>query len=823
MICGSASAGPVTKVQLTLQEPAGVARANWPVTSGVPFAKGVLTTADGLRPANGLRLADGLQLVDGLRLVDVESGKTLPLQQRVTCRWPDGSVKWLLIDSQVSLNANETRKLALIASQEAAADESDRANAASIETARDDRGLAVSTGPLRLLLRPGANLPEPVAIDRNGDGLYADGEQVAAAPWRLILEMADGRSYASDVLPANVTVEEKGPIRTAVKVEGQLADAERKPACRYLVRLHFFAGRPWVKAFVTLIVDVPDRVMVDVRSFKLMIPGGASGDFTVEYGGDGGKGNAAHRLATGGAEHRLFQVDDRAYRLDGREAGRRAAGWAQWTNGRTSVAAGVRHFWQQWPKALSAGKEGLAIELIPAFEAGLYDGGTPVDHAKWTYALRGGKTRIKNGLAKTHEVWVWYGPCGEHGEPAADVFRQAFDPLLATCEPAYICATKTLGDFPPANAANPDGFLGYDRIVSKAMSDHLADREETREFGLLNWGDWWGERGYNWGNLEYDMQRGLIVQYARTGRREYYLRAEEAARHHIDVDVVHAVNPEMKNASGPPPAAGDVWVHATGHTGGYFDDGAFGLEKPYTLGYSRNRGHVWCEGDFDYYYLSGDERAREVGLLIAEALRKDAAPSFRIGTHNRDIGWPMRAMMAAYRATGETKYLDAVRRGWEVLKTGEDPGGGWVVKLAPDHCLHKPARCRGNVTFMVGIVISSLCDYHRETGDEEVARSIVRAVDFTLRETYVADEKMFRYTSCPLSRTVPSSVMFVSEGLAYAYGLTRDEKYRRVQREASETLMKSFTRAAIGKQFSQFLILSPEGLCGLDPSAQNGP
>lgn len=801
----SVQAGSSKKVVLVVKEPAGMARCDWPVTSGVPFAKGALTT------------------LDGLQLADAESGRALPLQGRITCRWPDGSIKWLLLDTQVALAANEERQLALTTGEVSGTSQSSPAISGAVLVSRDNRGLVVSTGPIRASITSGTNLPGTIRFDRNGDGRCSDNEETVAASWRLILETAGGHRFTSDVLPAEIKVEEQGAIRTAIRVEGQLADKERNPRFRYLVRLHFFAGKPFIKAFVTLVVDVPDQVMVDIRSFTMVIPGGTNAEHAVDFGGECSQGDAVHSQTAGGAEYRLFQGDDRAYQVNGRKAGRRAAGWARWRGGQASVAAGVRHFWQQWPKALSASKEGLAIELIPAFDMALYGGGSPVDKAKWTYAFKDGTTRVKNGAAKTHEVWIQYGRSEGDSVEAAGVFRQAFEPLLATCEPGYICATKTLGDFPPANAADPNGFMGYDAFISKTLSDHLADREKTREYGLLNWGDWWGERGYNWGNLEYDLQRGLIVQYARTGRREHYLRAEEAARHHIDIDVVHAVNPLMKNSSGPPPAVGDVWVHATGHTGGYFEDGAFGLEKPYTLGYSRNRGHVWAQGDFAYYFLSGDERAREAGVLIAEALRKDAAPNFRIGTHNRDIGWPMMAMMAAYRATGETKFLDTVRRGWEVLKAGEDQGGGWVVKLAPDHCLHKPSQCRGNVAFMMGVVISALCDYHRETDDPDVARSIVRAVDFVLRETYVPDQKMFRYTSCPLTRTTPTTVLLVSEGLAYAYRLTKDEKYLRVQREASDTLMKSFDRAATGKQFSQFLILSPEGLWGLDPSATSTP
>ena len=784
--------------ELSVQEPSGLARSDWPITSGIPFARGELRETD------------------RVRLIETENGRELPLQTRITCRWPDGSVKWLLADTRVSLKAGERKALRVEYGPDVTRPSQTQPSISSIRHQVDNGITQIATGPLQAKIDAHSpNLPGPVWFDFDGDGRCADDEQVSINPWVLVLETAEGQTYRSDVLPAEIKVEEAGPLRTAVRIEGQLADANRDPRFRYVARLHFYAGKPFVKAFVTLTVDVPDQVMVDIRSFKLVLPANERGEYKVAFGGEESKAGAIHSSSVQADGQRLFQVDDQKYRVDGRDAGRRAAGWASWTGRRSCISAGVRNFWQQWPKGTSASKNGLTIELIPPCEKGLYDNFTPTDESKWTYALRHGRTRIKEGVAKTHEVWVCYG--GNKGTPqeAAAVFRQAFEPLLATCEPSYICATKTLGDFPPADPADPDRFMGYDRIIAQAFQEHMAYREKTREYGLLNFGDWWGERGYNWGNLEYDMQRGFIAQYARTGRREYYLRAEEAARHHIDVDVVHAVNPQLKNCSGPPPVVGNVWVHATGHTGGYLPDESFGMERPYTVGYSLNLGHIWDRGDLDYYFLSGDEQAREVGLLIAETLRRDAAPNFKIGTHMRDIGWPMLAMMAAYRATGDAKYLDGVRRGWEVLKKNEDPNGGWVVKLAKGHCLHEPTQCRGNVTFIMGIVISALCDYHRETGDPEVARTIVRAVDFTIRETYLPDRKMFRYTSCPLTPSHSSTVCLVSEALAYAYRLSGQERFRQVLQDAFATFRDTYHRGGIGKGFSQYIIFTPECLSGL--------
>ena len=61
------------EVALTVEEPAGVARTAWPVTSGVPIHQGQL------------------QDPQSTALFDAE-GAQVPLQTEVLSRWPDGSV-----------------------------------------------------------------------------------------------------------------------------------------------------------------------------------------------------------------------------------------------------------------------------------------------------------------------------------------------------------------------------------------------------------------------------------------------------------------------------------------------------------------------------------------------------------------------------------------------------------------------------------------------------------------------------------------------------------------------------------------------------------
>ena len=78
-VAGMAGTG---RVALSVLNPGGnELNQAFPVTSGVPFPKGVLGSE------RQLRLLDG-------------QGREAPLQVETLARWPDGSVKWALLDFQ---------------------------------------------------------------------------------------------------------------------------------------------------------------------------------------------------------------------------------------------------------------------------------------------------------------------------------------------------------------------------------------------------------------------------------------------------------------------------------------------------------------------------------------------------------------------------------------------------------------------------------------------------------------------------------------------------------------------------------------------------
>ena len=54
----------------------------------------------------------------------------------------------------------------------------------------------------------------------------------------------------------------------------------------------------------------------------------------------------------------------------------------------------------------------------------------------------------------------------------------------------------------------------YERLMPSALTSFLDDRENNRAFGHMNFGDWYGESGFSWGNNEYDTGRVPLSNFS---------------------------------------------------------------------------------------------------------------------------------------------------------------------------------------------------------------------------------------------------------------------------------------------------------------------
>ena len=157
-----------------------------PLQTGIPL------------PSGCLRVPESLTLVNS-------SGEAIPLQTEILARWPDGSVKWLLLDAlcPATLDRAEWR-LRLSAAE-------DHAPLNCLDT-NDRIVIDTRTAVFSLEKQHGSLLSQVTIAGRTM--LSAEG---------LSLTLTDDRVKICRPIIDEMAVETRGPVRTTVRVAGNFA------------------------------------------------------------------------------------------------------------------------------------------------------------------------------------------------------------------------------------------------------------------------------------------------------------------------------------------------------------------------------------------------------------------------------------------------------------------------------------------------------------------------------------------------------------------------------------------------------------------------
>lgn len=700
-------------VPLTIANESAAERRAEPVRSGVPIPRGELADAE------------HAQLLDA-------QGRPVPCHAQVTGRWPDGSVKWLLLDFAADVPARSEARFTLRYGNAVA--RVDLPPPAALTVTREGDLLRVDTGAMvadidaahggaLTLTHPGETAP---ALSL-ADGEMAD---TSGRTWRTSAEGA-----------ATVEVEEQTPFRVVVRVRGRLLDAEGSGPLVFDHRLHFFAGRREALVEWGFIATEAEET-VPIRRARLRITGPWADAFAVFGLAEG----ATAPLSIGG-EPRLLQTGADAYGNDGPfpftlaqqgqeiETGERAQGWMR-VGGGPLVC--VERFWEQFPKALAAAPGEISVDLWPD------DPGVPpfIAHA---------------GAGKSHRVGL--------SLDAAMPPERFTHTLFAAAEPEWHCASGAFEELAPRREG---AYKNYEAVVDAAYEQMHSVRAG---YGMEDWGDVW-QPGYvagamTWSNQEWDLVNNWLVPFARTGDRRFLDYAHEAARHFSDVDTVHyAANPDR---------VGATWIHAHTSLVGHQ------LEP-------MNFGHAgWIEGLYNIYHLTGDRRGLETARGIADWVCRHAppteshperGPAYSMAIQ-RSVGWPLTTLCLAYRETGEPVYLQTARRLFDWAHRYQDPERGvWEAETGHE----RPFRggCVFAYTLQRGMRL-----FAELTGEPEPLEDYARAARWMLCEMWRPGHG-YLYEQVPMYDAGTRVPFIVSEMYGYATRLTGDPMYATVARYALE-------------------------------------
>jgi hypothetical protein len=701
------------------------ARQGEPVRVGVPFPKGSCA-ADAV-----VRARDA-------------AGATAPVQTRVLDRWSDGSVRWMLVDLGVD-SEYDTQVVLSVEGQEQ--NPHTPPTTAAGETARtafakeDADGVTVDTGAARF--RVERRGPFPFADVRINDVPVLD----AAVSG---LQALDEQGQPAALAISRVVLEESGPVRAVVLVEGALRKADGARWLALIARLHFVRGLGQVECHVTIrnprradhpggCWDLGDAGSVLFKDISLTWQLAAAAPHSAAVGAPAAAATNAHTAAaasagrpfvrysaelgqpftdagelleiyqdsSGGENWRSLNhlnrnhevpASFRGYRLTtarGEQTGLRATPIVSLSSGAHTLAVAMRDFWQNCPKAIDAGRDGLALRLFPKQYADLHE--------------------LQGGEQKTHVFTVSFAP----GAAGADPVSQK--PLLWARSPArvhpspawYSEAEATPYLTPRAADANPLYLALVDQAIA-GDDTFITKREVIDQYGWRHYGDLYGDHEavrqeggpplISHYNNQYDVVWGLACQFMRSGDWRWRDQMEAMAAHVIDIDLYHT--DEDKAAYNQ----GLFW-----HTYHYVDVDT-GTHRSYPAkfrhivhGGGPSSEQNYATGLMLLYFMTGNVLARESAIALA-------------------------------------RFVIAIDDGTRTVFKWLDRGYTGLASASGSMAYHGPGRGPGNS-------VAALVDGHRITGDrvflakaEQLIRRCIHPQDDIADRNLLDAERRWYYT-----------------------------------------------------------------------------
>jgi hypothetical protein len=177
-----------------------------------------------------------------------KAGEAVPVQSWPLAYWPDGSLKWTA--HAIGANAGLVDDLMLTPGKSVAL-----AAAVTVTVTEDAKSILVDTGVVRCRVAKSGDVLIP-EITRDGTPVATDGRLVCLLQDRpedepeqpVRMEKFTGRI-------SNVTLEQRGPVRAVVKIEGKHADATGREWLPFVVRLYFYAGGEGIRVMHTIVYD----------------------------------------------------------------------------------------------------------------------------------------------------------------------------------------------------------------------------------------------------------------------------------------------------------------------------------------------------------------------------------------------------------------------------------------------------------------------------------------------------------------------------------------------------------------------------------------
>lgn len=694
-----------------------------PCYVSIPLAKGVLPNEK------------GVQLY--------QNGKVLKQQVRVLSRYEDGSVRYLFVRFLADIPANKTTEVECDFGTEYVMEQKLTGTELRYENEVSDicwetlaNGYRVETGAMCFTVQNGTT---HLFEELQAQDIFYKKEQFVGP---VVKEAASGELFSMqygvwEVIEAGVVcvvLSNKGKLlptdycRKQLNLAGlqQVENTEEGILCE--ARVTAYAGRSYADIELRLINATEEAL--EIAAYEFAFQSGtdaekqegqtvrtcvASSNYKTDFLASE-QGETVEKEIT--AEFLLKQSNEHFAEVY------YGTFFADVTTKEAGVCATVYQAQQNFPKAVSASKDGIVVKLVP-------EGGVPV--------------KVQSGVAIAQQFQLYF---HDKEETLQDINHQT---ILYQMPDQPILESEIYEQ----SGLYPDIFVDKEKQIPDVECALMMTADNhTRSYGMMNWGDapdphytaqGRGDGCLVWTNNEYDFPHACMLEFIRTGVRRFFDYCVVAGTHQMNVDVCHYSKDEL--------LYGGQWEHTSGHC---FGDMVCS--------------HEWVEGLLDCYHLTGDKRFFDTAIGIGEnVLRLLDTPLYQQngGLNARETGWALRTLTALYRETSDKKWT--TKSDWIVMQFKEwaERFGGWLAPYTDNTVIRVP--------FMISVAVGSLMRYYREFPREDIKELILIAVD-DMVENCVMDNGYFYYKELPSLSRVGNNPL-VLEALAIAYELTGEKKY----------------------------------------------
>jgi hypothetical protein len=654
-------------VHITVEEGGLGYRARETLSFGVPLPRGVLRGPERLRCWRD------------------NDNSALPVQASALSRWPDGSLRWALIDTQLELQAREQVSL--------------------VVGIADD----IPPNPDPWQFEAGEDRRNPIG------GTVSDGRTT----WRLVNrgEESDtvlglrprlldvlGHFYGARVDLDSIRILERGALRLTIEVSGEhRAQApEGLPVAfhTFTARVHLLAGTGRARVEWTLQngpLHDPTGPLAFL-SYELLMDVGA-GPHGIEVPGSPVHDDVRFVLSQNGPSRE--QAD---YNVNGKHLAviTQQDLWAGVDSPDGGVYVHRRDSANNHPAAVSYEPgDALHVGLLPERPGNGY----------W----------LDDAQQKTFRLTIARGV----GKAGRSMMMNAARPAHVSLDPRDVAASGAWGD---------TGIM-YVPDLAEMRTDVWRPRNPAT--GWTDWGEFHSTNTHTTGSPRNRLS--VYLEAIQSGRTDLYEMARARAWHAMDLRPYHILGfradefPSANLHEGLP-HGNEPPQNRLGRTGIDSRYIEYKRDLP-TRGHGYNGfdpEHMTLDDVYECYLLTGDRVALDALRSAGEAMLTWRSVMSGGELHTgRSTGWTLRALVQVHRATGDRRYLDAAAD--MVARADAGRGRGEVKYLhrnRPD--ARHIAESESEAPWMVAIAIQGLAAYYAETADPAVPPMLRDLVSFIM-------------------------------------------------------------------------------------------